>query len=146
MRAMPSVECPCASSDGARETLPTIGFPPVRVQREAQVPQEEATQLRHDDAIMLERQQAVFSESFEAIDQLLGYATWRDSKTAILVFNRGTETSTVLTGIDATVKAHANFKRAMNWPHESGFRYVLHGKGDTNREQTLTVLVFHVPK
>ena len=37
----------------------------------------------------------------EAIDQLLGYATWRDSKTAILVFNRGTETSTVLTGIDA---------------------------------------------
>jgi hypothetical protein len=32
----------------------------------------------------------------DAITQLLGYATWRDSKTAILVFNRGTETSTVL--------------------------------------------------
>ena len=81
----------------------------------------------------------------EAIDQLLGYTTWRDSKTAILVFNRGTDTSTVLTGIDATVKAHANFKRAVNWPHESGFRYVLHSKGDTNRELILTVLVFHVP-
>ena len=82
----------------------------------------------------------------EAIDQLLGYATWRDGKTAILVFNRGTETSTVLAGIDATVKAHASFKRAVNWPHESGFRYVLHGVGDANRELTLTVLVFHVPK
>ena len=81
----------------------------------------------------------------EAIDQLLGYTTWRDSKTAILVFNRGTDTSTVLTGIDASVKAHANFKRAINWPHESGFRYVLHSKGDTNRELILTVLVFHVP-
>lgn len=55
----------------------------------------------------------------EAIDQLLGYATWRDGKTVILMFNRGTDTSTVLSGIDTTVKVHANFKRAVNWPHES---------------------------
>jgi hypothetical protein len=82
----------------------------------------------------------------EAIDQLLGYATWRDGKTAILVFNRGTNTSTVLAGIDSTAKAHANFKRVVDWPHESGFRYVLHSKSDTNRELILTVLVFHVPK
>ena len=82
----------------------------------------------------------------EAIDQLLGYATWRDGKTAILVFNRGTETSTVVTGSDNAVKAHANFKRAVAWPHESGFRYVLHGVGDKNRELILTVLVFHVPE
>lgn len=82
----------------------------------------------------------------EAIDQLLGYATWRDGKAAILVFNRGTDTSTVLAGIDATAKAHGNFKRTVNWPHESGFRYVIHTNGDSNREITLTVLVFHVPK
>lgn len=82
----------------------------------------------------------------EAIDQLLGYATWRDGKTAILVFNRGTDTSTVLSGIDATVKAHANFKRAVNWTHETGFRYILRSKDDANRELILTVLVFHVPK
>lgn len=82
----------------------------------------------------------------EAIDQLLGYATWRDGKTAILLFNRGTETSTVMSGVDATVTAHANFKRKAAWPHESGFRYVLHANGDVNRELTLTVLVFHVPR
>lgn len=81
----------------------------------------------------------------EAIDQLLGYATWRDGKTAILVFNRGTETSTVLAGIDAVAKAHSNFKRVVTWPHESGFRYVLHSSGDKHRELVLTVLVFHVP-
>ncbi|MBA5640357.1 hypothetical protein H3H37_25185 [Duganella sp. LX20W] len=80
-----------------------------------------------------------------AIDQLLGYSTWRDSKTAILVFNRGTDTSTVLTGINATATAHGNFKRLVSWPHESGFRYVLHSSGDVNREIILTVLVFHVP-
>lgn len=81
----------------------------------------------------------------EAIDQLLGYATWRDGKAAILVFNRGVDTTTVLAGIDATAKAHGSFKRKVNWPHESGFRYVLSSKGDANREIILTVLVFHVP-
>ena len=36
----------------------------------------------------------------ETIDQLLGYSSWRDAKkTAILVFNRGTATSTVLDGV-----------------------------------------------
>lgn len=82
----------------------------------------------------------------EAVDQLLGYTTWRDSKTAILVFNKGTDTSTVLAGIDSVVKGHGNFKRAVAWPHESGFRYVLHANGDKNRELILTVLVFHVPQ
>lgn len=82
----------------------------------------------------------------EAIDQLLGYTTWRDGKTAILVFNRGTETSTVLAGIDSMAKSHGNFKRAVPWPHESGFRYVFHANGDKNRELTLTVLAFHVPQ
>lgn len=82
----------------------------------------------------------------EAIDQLLGYTTWRDSKTVILVFNRGTETTTVLGGIDNTVKAHSCFKRSVTWPHESGFRYVLHANGDANRELIVTVLVFHVPR
>jgi hypothetical protein len=82
----------------------------------------------------------------EAIDQLLGYATWRDGKTAILVFNRGVETSTVLAGIDGVTKTHSNFKRTVEWRHESGFRYVFHSNGDKNREVIVSVLVFHVPK
>jgi hypothetical protein len=81
----------------------------------------------------------------EAINQLLSYATWRDGKTAILVFNRGTDTTTVMNGIDIQVKGHPNFKRAENWPHESGFRYMLRANDDAGRELILTVLVFHVP-
>lgn len=81
----------------------------------------------------------------EAIDQLLRYTTWRDSKTAILVFNRGVETSRVLAGVDATAQAHENFKKRVSYPHESGFRYVFHQVGDANRELIITVLVFHVP-
>lgn len=81
----------------------------------------------------------------ETIDQLLGYTAWRDTKTAILVFNRGTTMTTVLAGIQAETTEHGNFKRKMDWKHESGFRYVFHHPGDANREFTLTVLVFDVP-
>jgi hypothetical protein len=82
----------------------------------------------------------------KAIDQLLSYTSWRDSKTAILVFNRDVEMSTVLSGMDEVAREHSNFKRIVNWPHESGFRYIFHSNGDTNRELTLTVLAFDVPK
>lgn len=82
----------------------------------------------------------------ETIDQLLGYTSWRDTKTALLVFNRGTEPSTVLKGVAEASQAHPNYKRTLPWSHESAFRYVFHHKDDANREFILSVLVFHVPE
>jgi len=82
----------------------------------------------------------------ETIDQLLGYSSWRDAKVAILVFNRGTAASTVLAGVRERTESHPNRKRTTEWKHESGYRYVFHHPGDTNRELTLTVLVFDVPE
>jgi hypothetical protein len=81
----------------------------------------------------------------ETIDQLLGYTAWRDAKTAIIVFNRGTGLSTVLAGIKAETEGHKNFKRALPRSSETGFRYVFHHASDSNREFLLTVLVFDVP-
>lgn len=81
----------------------------------------------------------------ETIDQLLGYTAWRDTKTAILVFNRGTEMTTVLHGVNIVAEKHTNYKRTVAWKHESGFRYVFHHQGDKNREFILTILVFDVP-
>lgn len=81
----------------------------------------------------------------ETIDQLLSYTAWRDTKTAILIFNRGTAMSTVLAGVEGETSGHGNFKRKIDWKHESGFRYVLHHPNDANREFLLTVLVFDVP-
>ena len=85
-------------------------------------------------------------EFSEAIDQLLSYTSWRDTKTAILVFNRGTATTMVLEGVRSISKAHQNFKRTLPWSHDSGSRFVYHHPGDTNRELILTVLVFDVPR
>jgi len=81
----------------------------------------------------------------ETIDQLLGYTAWRDTKTAILIFNRGVSMSTVIDSVKAETPNHINYKRTIAWKHESGFRYVFHHIDDTNREFVLTVLVFDVP-
>lgn len=86
-------------------------------------------------------------ESFlKALNQLLGYATWRDTKTALLIFNRNKAFSSVLDKIPEVVKGHPNFKRELSYPSETGFRYVLHHRDDKNRELILTVLCFEVPQ
>lgn len=79
------------------------------------------------------------------IDQLLGYASWRDTKTALLVFNRQKNFTDVLAKIPEVVKAHPNFKRQEKLASETGFRFILHHRDDKNRELILTVLAFEVP-
>ena len=81
----------------------------------------------------------------ETIDQLLGYTSWRDTKTAILLFNRGRQLSTVLEKVPEVVAEYPNYKRTLDYASETGFRFVLHQNGDENRDVTLTVLVFDVP-
>lgn len=81
----------------------------------------------------------------ETIDQLLGYTSWRDTKTAILLFNRDRNLSTVLDKLPGVVERHPNYKRTLEYSGETGFRFVLHQDGDPNRDVTLTVLVFDVP-
>ena len=82
----------------------------------------------------------------EKIDQILSYATWRDTKVAILIFNKGKDLSKVIEQISQVVNRHKNFKRKIDYKNESGFRFVLHNNDDKNREITMTVIVFDVPK
>ncbi len=81
----------------------------------------------------------------DALDQLLGYTSWRDTKVALLIFNRDTRMSTVLQGIPRAVREHPNYKTDLDYNSESGFRYVFSHRDDPNRELTLTVLAFDVP-
>lgn len=80
-----------------------------------------------------------------ALDQLLAYTSWRDTKAALLVFNRETTMSTVLRRIPQAVRGHANYKADLDYDSESGFRYVFSHRDDPDRELTVTVLVFDVP-
>ena len=81
----------------------------------------------------------------EALDQLLGYTSWRDTKTALLVFNRDRAMSTVLSRIPELIREHASYKADRAYDSDTGFRYVFGHRDDTNREMILTVLVFDVP-
>jgi hypothetical protein len=81
-----------------------------------------------------------------AIDQLLDYTSWRDTKTAILLFNRHRNFSELLAKIPEVIESHPNTKRRVNYNSETGFRFVIHHRHDVTREIILTVLAFEVPK
>ncbi|WP_208596901.1 hypothetical protein ACCP91_19305 [Xanthomonas axonopodis pv. cyamopsidis] len=79
------------------------------------------------------------------IDQLLGYSSWRDTKTAIVVFNRNRDFSKVLESIPEAVSAHPHYKKTLSGSSETVFRYLFANRDDRNRELYLTVMAFDVP-
>jgi hypothetical protein len=81
----------------------------------------------------------------DAIDQLIGYITWRDTKTAIIVFNRNKNFSKVLATVRETAMQHPNFEREERSPRPTEYRFVFHRKDDPDRQFKLAVLVFDVP-
>lgn len=81
----------------------------------------------------------------ETIDQLLGYTSWRDTKTALIIFNRNKDLSAVLEKIPDLVKAHPNIKREQSKVDETDFRYVLHHNDDNARELYMAVIVLELP-
>ena len=82
----------------------------------------------------------------DAIDQLLSYSSWRDTKVAVIIFNRNKGFTKVLEAIQSTTKAHPNCKRELNKRSETSFRFILSHRDDTNRELTLTIMAFDIPK
>lgn len=82
----------------------------------------------------------------ETVDQLLRYTSWRDTKAAMIIFNRQKNFSRVLASIAETMPGHPQVKRVLPKPSETSFRYVLGQPDDPNRELILTVLAFDVPQ
>lgn len=82
----------------------------------------------------------------EALDQLLGYTGWRDTKCAILLFVHERSVTDILDKADAAIRGHECFKREQSGAMgELERRYVLHWPGDERRELQLTLQVFAVP-
>lgn len=85
-------------------------------------------------------------EFLNAIDQLIGYKPWRDTKTALLIFNTNKIFSNVLKSIPDIVRNHPNFKWEIDYKIDTGFRFLMHHPNDIDREFVLTVLAFDVPR
>ena len=81
----------------------------------------------------------------EALDQLLGYTSWRDTKVALLVFNRDRNMSTVLSRVPETVREHPYYKADRPTNAETEFRYVFGHRDDAQREIIVAIRVFDVP-
>jgi hypothetical protein len=81
----------------------------------------------------------------EAIDQLFTYTTWRDTKTAILLFNKNKDYTSVLKQIGSVVASHScyvgeHIKSYAELVDETVFRYVFHYPEDKDRKILLTVI------
>lgn len=78
----------------------------------------------------------------EALDQLLGYLAWRDTKAALLLFIRDANVSAVAGQALATIKDHPNCKRPGKTSSEERHDFVFRAAGDENREIRLAFLPF----
>jgi hypothetical protein len=79
-----------------------------------------------------------------AVDQLLGYLVWRDTKSAIVLFVRNGDVSSIIEKADVAIRQHVRFKRPASTAVNSHV-YVLHHEQDVNREIEVAVLVVPVP-
>lgn len=82
----------------------------------------------------------------DTITQLLNYLSWRDTKAAVIIFNRNQNFSGVIDTIGNALPDHPNFKRELVKEAETRFRCVFGYPSDPHREIILTVLAFDVPR
>jgi hypothetical protein len=81
-----------------------------------------------------------------AIDQLLGYLTWRDSKAALLLFVRNKRFADVLATIERELPGHPLHRTTLNTSLETAtFSHTFALPDDPERTMTLTVLAFSFP-
>ncbi len=80
------------------------------------------------------------------IDQLLGYSTWRDTKSAIIFFVPNKDISSVLETVSNKTSEHPNYLGSKENTAENWFNFRFHLNGDSNREIKVAIMLYHIPK
>ena len=80
-----------------------------------------------------------------AIDQLLDYATWRDAKAAVLMFNRGTEFSHVVQAASDALTGYPGRVGDVAKLADTTLRLLVHQRDDSAKLLTITVQLYNVP-
>ena len=81
-----------------------------------------------------------------AIDQILSYLTWRDTKAALLIFCRNVHFTNTLSNIATAVPEHPNFKRELKSISDTHVRYLFRQKDDPARDLYLAVQAYCIPR
>ena len=81
----------------------------------------------------------------EAINQLLDYLTWRDVKTALVIFNKDVIGFTQIQGkMIEILRTHPNCLRAEILPSQNEWNMILRSKDDPDRLITVQVFLFNL--
>jgi hypothetical protein len=86
------------------------------------------------------------SEMHNAIDQLLKYLTFRDSKTALVLFVKNLDFTSTLETIQREVPLHPHYVKSMGKRDDSSFSYIFSLPQDKNKHFQLEVISFHFHK
>ena len=80
-----------------------------------------------------------------AIDQLLSYLTWRDSKAALIAFNtKNQDFSNILAKLPEAARAHPFFLKALPCSEEGEWRFQMRSEEDPGRTVTVHVFAFNI--
>ena len=80
-----------------------------------------------------------------ALDQLLGYLTWRDSKASLIIFNLANRNfSGILEKLPDTVKRHALFIRDLPCEEPGEWRVQMRSKEDEGRRVMVHIFAFNL--
>lgn len=81
----------------------------------------------------------------EAIDQLLGYLTWRDCKCSLVAFNKQKNSSAVAQKMNETMAGHRGHRKTIASDTSGNGRYVFVKDSDPGRDIIITTLLFDIP-
>ncbi|WP_027964055.1 hypothetical protein [Halalkalibacillus halophilus] len=84
------------------------------------------------------------SSLIKTINQLLRYLTWRDSKTAIIMFVRNNDFSSIVAKAKDAMKEHPNYIKFENESDQTWFNYVFYLEGDKNKEIKIALMLYHM--
>jgi hypothetical protein len=104
--------------------------------------------LRYDSSVVFVAECKFWDgekQYLETIDQLLGYLTWRDSKTSVVIFVRNKEMSSVVEKAREATKNHPNFISQLADSDASWLNYIFSLPNNSNKEIKLAVQLFHIP-
>ncbi|WP_432400834.1 hypothetical protein [Wukongibacter sp. M2B1] len=81
-----------------------------------------------------------------AIDQLLRYLVWRDTKCALLIFNRNKNSSDVATKMHEIMQNRVECKRIIEFNPEGDSKYIFVKESDPGREILITTQLYDLPR
>jgi hypothetical protein len=81
----------------------------------------------------------------EAVGQLLGYLTWRDSKCALMIFNRTKDSNAVRNKMHEAMEALPGHRKTVSHNADGDSRYILIKESEPGKEIIVTTQLYDIP-